>query len=101
MMIQTFLKFLRVFSHNSMCTDDNLPVIDYFFFTRKSAATCLSNGGPYPPQISTKLVAYEVRANSCGVRVFNFQEGIVEEKIWQSNVYPNKASYIQLVDLKN
>lgn len=53
----------------------------------------------YPPLVSTKLVAYGVRANSHCVQVFNFQQGVLEVKTGQSTVEPNKGGHIQLVDL--
>lgn len=52
-----------------------------------------------PPQIAAKLSAYGPRANRHSVRVFNFQQGIVEVKTGESSVSPNKGGHVQLVDL--
>lgn len=74
-------------------------VNDYFVLRRRAAAAALSDGGQYPPQIAAKLSAYGPRANRHSVRVFNFQQGIVEVKTGESSVSPNKGGHVQLVDL--
>lgn len=73
---------------------DFYRVNDYFILRRRATVARLSEGDQYPPQISSKLPAYGVRANRHGVRVFNFQQGIVEVKIGQSNVFPNKGGHM-------
>lgn len=73
---------------------DFYRVNDYFILRRRATVARLSEGDQYPPQISSKLPAYGVRANQHGVRVFNFQQGIVEVKIGQSNVFPNKGGHM-------
>lgn len=67
-------------------------VNDYVVLRREAAAARLLKGGPYTTEISGKMSAYRVRANSHEVRVFNFQQGIVEVKTGQSNVNPNKGA---------
>lgn len=83
-------------------------VNDYFVLRRKAALALSEDGGSYPPQISARLVAYGVKANSHGVRVFNFQQGIVEVKTAQSGMHPHKGGIfrwptlqIEVVHIRN
>lgn len=73
----------------------------YFILRRKAAIARTSEGAPYPTQIPAKLSPYGMRASNHGVKVFNFQQGIVEVKSGQSNVNRNKGGHVQLVDLQN
>lgn len=62
----------------------NIPIIaclqmtfyqvnDCFVLRRKAVTARLAEEGVYPLQVSTKLAAYGVKANSDGIRVLNFQ----------------------------
>lgn len=88
-------------NHNSVCADDVLPGQRLFRGEKKSCSYTSFQWSPLSPRIATKLAALGVRQSSHGVRILNFQQGIVEVKTGQSSIRLNRGGHIQLVDLQN